>query len=99
MTHAVSHSLHIVARVTAAIIGGYIFTWGCVALGVTGTVALGMQYEEARIAIMLTAFLIFLTAFLWSFAATSVARVWLVLGLGGATMTALASWLQGWLVG
>jgi len=93
------HPLQIVARVTAAIVGSYAFTWGLVTLSVASLVALGMPYGEANIAIMLTAFLIFLGAFLWSFAAASIARVWLVLGLGGATMTALAWWLQRSLIG
>jgi hypothetical protein len=93
------HPLHVFARVTAALLGSYAFTWGCVTLSISSMVALGMPYQEARIAIMLVAFLIFLSAFLWSFAAASIARVWLVLGLGGAIMTTLAWWLQRVLVG
>ena len=73
----------IVARVTTALLGGYAFTWGCAALAVSGMAALGVAYGHAYTAAMLFAFLIFLGAFLWSFTAVSVTRVWLTL-VGGA---------------
>lgn len=87
-------SLPIVARITAALLGGYAFTWGFVALGVAGLVALGVDFHEAETALLLLAFLVFLPLFLWAFAAASLARVWAVLGGGAVLMTAAAWGLQ-----
>ena len=86
--------LNVIARITAAILGGYIFTWGFSVSATSGLAAMGLAYDQARVATMLVAFLIFLGAFLWSFAAASVARVWLVLAGGGALMTVIAWYVQ-----
>lgn len=80
-------------RVGAGLFGGWAFVWGFSALGIAGLVALGQSYEEARRAIMLLAFLVFLAAFCWAFAAASMVRVWAVLGGGAALMTG-AAWLM-----
>lgn len=85
---------HVIGRIAAAVLGGYAFTWGVTTLGITGLVALGVDYHEAHTVLMLLAFLFFLAAFLWAFAARSLARVWGVLGLGGAGMTGTAWLLQ-----
>jgi hypothetical protein len=82
----------VAARVAASLLGGWAFTWGFVALGITLLVAAGMPYGEAQTLLYLLAFLVFLGLFLWSYAAASVRRVWLVLAGGGAAMTA-AAWL------
>jgi hypothetical protein len=82
----------VAARVAASLLGGWAFTWGFVALGVTLLVAAGMPYGEAQTLLYLLAFLVFLGLFLWSYAAASVRRVWFVLAGGGAAMTA-AAWL------
>ena len=91
--------LNVIARIAAAILGGYFFTWGYTTLSISGMVALGVSYEQANIATMLLAFLILLSAFLWSFAATSIARVWLVLVGCGALMTTIAWYVQRSVVG
>jgi len=81
----------IVSRLVAALLGGWCFVWGFVSLVITGTVALGGDYAEARTAAMLLAFLVFLVAVCGAFAAASVARVWLVL-VGGAALMTSAAW-------
>jgi len=86
--------LSITHRLAAALLGGYAFTWGLVALGVASMVALGVDFHEAEKALLLLAFLVFLPLFLWAFAATSLARVWAVLGGGAVFMTAVAWGLQ-----
>lgn len=88
----------IASRVTASLLGGWVFVWGFASLGIAGLVALGVPYGEARTLLMLLAFLVFLVAFCWSFAAASVVRVWVVLAGGGAVMTAAAWWLSKGLV-
>lgn len=85
---------HITGRVAAALLGGYAFTWGFTAFGIAGLVALGGDYHEAETGVLLLAFLVFLGMFLWSFAAASLTRVWMVLVGGALLMSGLASALQ-----
>lgn len=85
-------TFQIVARIAAALLGGYAFTWGFVSLGVAGLAGLGVDFHEAETAMLMLAFLLFLGVFLWTFACRSVIRVWAVLAGGGAVMT-LTAWL------
>lgn len=86
--------LSVAARIGAALLGGYAFTWAFTALGIAVLMALGGDFHEAETALMLLAFLVFLPLFLWAFAAASLARVWTVLGGGALLMTAVAWGLQ-----
>jgi len=83
--------LSIIHRLAAALFGSYAFTWGLVAFGVAGLVAVGVDFHEAETALLLLAFLVFLPLFLWAFAAASLVRVWAVL-CGGAALMAAATW-------
>lgn len=85
--------LTVLSRIAASLLGGWAFTWGFVALGVTLLVAAGMPYGEALSLLYMLAFLLFLGLFLWAMAAPSLARVWAVLAGGAAAMTLLAWWL------
>lgn len=76
----------------ASVLGGYAFTWGFAALGIAGLVALGVDFHEAETGVLILAFLVFLTAFIWSFSASRLTRVWAVL-LGGGAGMAGAAWL------
>ncbi|MFC3117059.1 iron uptake protein [Cellvibrio fontiphilus] len=91
--------LSIINRIAAALVGGYAFTWGFTALGIAGLVALGVDFHEAETAVLLLAFLVFLTLFLWVFATSRIARAWLLLGGGAVLMTAAAWALQRVLLG
>ncbi|MBS3936891.1 MAG: iron uptake protein [Sulfuritalea sp.] len=86
--------LSLIHRLAVALFGGYAFTWGLVAFGVAGLVALGVDFHEAETALLLLAFLVFQPLFLWAFAAASLVRVWAVLGGGAIFMTAAAWGLQ-----
>lgn len=86
-----NHKL-IVSRILAALLGGYAFVWGFSSLGIAGLAALGVDFHEAETGVLMLAFLVFLCVFLWAFASTSVARVWVVLAGGGGLMT-LSAWL------
>jgi hypothetical protein len=92
MTAAELTPLRIVSRIGAALLGGWAFVWGFVSLVIAGVVALGGDFDEAHTAAMLLAFLVFLAAFCWAFAAASLARAWSVLAGGAALMTG-AAWL------
>jgi hypothetical protein len=84
----------IVSHVLTGIFGTYAFTWSFVALGVSGLVALGVDFHEAETALLLLAFLVFLPLFLWAFTAASLVRIWAVLGGAALLMTAAAWGLQ-----
>jgi hypothetical protein len=84
--------IRIIARVAAALLGGYVFVWGFVTLGIASLLSLGMPYGDARTLVFLIAFLVLLVVFCWSFVAASLARVWMVLAGGAAIMSGLA-WL------
>jgi hypothetical protein len=86
--------LSIALRIAAAVFGGYAFTWGFIALGVGLLFAAGLPFEDAEVLGNIFGFLLFLTLFLWAFAAASLRRVWLVLVGGGLLMTGAASLLQ-----
>lgn len=86
-------------RIAASLVGGYAFTWGFTAMGIAGLVALGVDFHEAETGVLLVAFLVFLSIFLWAFATASVLRVWVFLGGGGVLLTTAAWALQRALLG
>ncbi len=75
------------SRIAAAVLGGYVFVWGLVALSIASLAAGGMDYDQAWMLAMLLAFLVYLVVFLWAFAARRLIVVWVVLLGGGAAMT------------
>lgn len=95
-THALG-AWPIAQRVAASLLGGYAFTWGFSALGVASLVAMGVDFHDAEHGVLILAWLVFLTAFLWAFAASSAGRVWVVLAGGAALMTG-GAWVVQWAV-
>jgi len=89
---------HVIARIAAALLGGYAFTWGLIALGMAGLFALGMPFHDAEHLSSMLALLAYLGVFCWAFAARSLPRVWAVLAGGGVLMAAAASLIQHMLV-
>lgn len=88
-----SHSApQVISRIAASLVGGYAFTWGFTVLSMVLLLSVGASYHLAQTAIYLLAFLVFLMAFCWAFAAARLAKVWGVLGGGGVVMTG-AAWL------
>lgn len=87
-----------VLRSAAAVFGSYLFAWGVGVCGIAGLVALGVDFHEAEIGMLMLAILAFLVMFLWSFAASSLLRVCLVLGGGGAALLGLGLALQRMLI-
>jgi hypothetical protein len=77
--------------VAAGILGSYAFTWALTAAGVAALVGLGVPYHDAEMGMIMLAFVVFLGLFLWSFIATRIARVWIVLA-GGASLLLTAAW-------
>jgi hypothetical protein len=83
----------IVSRVLAAIVGGWVFAWGFVVLGIALGRRAGLSYEDAQTLSWLLVFLVYVATACWSFAAASALRVWAVLVGGGAAMTGAGWWL------
>lgn len=90
--------LRIVARVCAAVFGGYAFSWGVVAAITSLLFAAGLEFHDAEFMGGLSGLLAYLVVFLWTFAASRLAWVWLVLLGGGGLLAALGSLVQSWLV-
>ena len=83
----------VVSRIGAALVGGWAFVWGFATLGIALLLTAGMPYSDARTLVYQLAFIVFLVAFCWAFAARSGLRAWTGLAGGGALMTALGWWL------
>lgn len=86
--------LAVASRIAAAVLGGYVFCWGFIALAVAGLYALGMAFHDAEHLGSILAFLLYLAAFCWTFVTPAVWRAWAVLVVGGVAMAAAASLLQ-----
>lgn len=87
-------STYIVARIAAAILGGYVFTWGFIALCVALLFAAGMEFHDAESIGFIVGYLLYLTVFLWAFASRTLKPVWLLLVGGGVLMALSASLIQ-----
>lgn len=85
-------------RVAAALLGGYAFCWGFMALGLSGLYALGLSFHDAERLSAMLGLLLYLVVFLWAFAARSQSHAWALLAGGGALMAGAASLLQSRLV-
>lgn len=92
MASVSNNAWSILSRVAASLLGGYVFVWGFVTLGITLMMKAGMDFEQARTLAYLLAFPVFLFCFCWAYVAASLARLWAVLAGGGAAMTG-AAWL------
>ena len=86
--------LQVAARTGAAVLGGYAFAWGLVALATSLLFAAGLEFHDAEFSGAVLGLAGYLVAFLWAFAARRAAVAWLVLAGGGAVMAAAASFVQ-----
>ena len=84
--------IHVISRVAASLLGGWVFVWGLTVLGIALGVLLGADYHQMEALMYLLAFPVFLAVFCWAYVAASVSLVWLALAGGGALMTG-AAWL------
>jgi hypothetical protein len=86
--------LALLARLAAAVLGGYGFAWGTVAACTSLMVAGGMGFHDAEFLSSLVGVLAYLGVFLWAIAARRLWRVWAVLVAGGATLAGVGSAVQ-----
>jgi membrane protease YdiL (CAAX protease family) len=60
--------LRIALHNISSLLGAYFFSWALTAFGIVTLVALGVDFQEAEMAMSVLAFLVFLPLFLWAFA-------------------------------
>lgn len=82
------------ARILLAVVGGYMFCWGVIALCAAATFPLGAEFHDGEMLGSILALLVYPATFLWAFAARSLWRAGAVLVGGGALMAAAASLIQ-----
>lgn len=83
-------SARVTLRVVLAVVGGYGFTAGCVALLAVALTLAGTSRSEAAVLAAMLGFLLYLVVLLWSFATRRFASLATVLILGGVATHALA---------
>lgn len=88
----------VASRVSAALVGGWVFVWGGVTLGIALLLRSGMTYADAKTLCYLLAFLVYVVALCWTFATATAWRAWVILAGSGAIMTALGWWVAPTLV-
>jgi alcohol dehydrogenase class IV len=86
--------IQLLARIGAAMLGGYAFCWGFIAIAHSGLYALGMAFHDAEHLSAILGVLLYLVVFLWTFAARRVGVCWAVLLAGGGVMTGVAALIQ-----
>lgn len=86
------NAARVLLRVTASLLGSYLFVWGFISLGIPLGVASGLPYDDSQSLLFMLALLLFVACFCWAFTARSARHVWLCFVAGGAFMT-LAGWL------
>ncbi len=87
--------LHFAARVAAAVLGGYAFTWGFIAAAMALLFKAGMEFHDAEFLASALGLLLFLALFLCIVASRRrLALTWLALVGGGALLAAAGSLLQ-----
>lgn len=86
----------IVSRFAAAILGGYVFTYGFTALATLVGFAAGLPLSDAQVLAWLLAGFVYLGAILWGFVPRHAWQAWLVLAGGGAAMSAATAVASGW---
>ena len=94
MSTLLSFTRRSLGPVLTAFIGGYLFTWGFVALTVTATVAFGWDFHTAEHTAFLLAIPVFLFAFFWLFLSRKTLLTHVVAYGGGVAMTGISVWLQ-----
>ncbi|WP_416763281.1 iron uptake protein [Roseateles sp. So40a] len=89
----------LLSRIGAAVLGGYAFCWGFIALAHSGLYALGMPFHDGEHLSAILGVLLYLVVFLWTFAARRTGVTWTVLLAGGGVMTGAAALIQRALLG
>ena len=90
MRRGPSRSWRIAQRLALAILGGYVAAAGLAALAVPA-LARAMAPSDAGTLMAMLAFPLYLVLLLWAFAERRLARLWILLGLGGPLALGLSA--------
>lgn len=90
MGTTIRQSLGVASRFGGAIIGGYIFALGFVAICSLVGFGAGLAFSDAQTLALMLGFLVFLGALLWAFVPRRNTVVWAVLAGGGLAMSVVA---------
>ncbi len=85
---------HNIAPVLAALVGGYVLTWGICSVVITLMVYAGASFHSAEYTAVIVAFPAFLLFFLWIFLQRKRVRAASVFALIGIALTMSAAELQ-----
>ena len=86
--------LALVSRIGAAVLGGYAFCWGFIALALAGCYVAGLSFHDAEHLSAMLGVLLYLGVFLGVFATRRLGLAWLLLLGGGGAMAGVAALLQ-----
>ncbi len=84
----------IASRIFASLVGGYLFTWGLIAIIIAGLIPLGVEFHDVEMGMLMLGLLVYLSLFLWGMATDKLIWLWLILFGGGVAMTVMASVVQ-----
>lgn len=90
MSIASSRRLSAANRFAAAILGGYAFAFGFVAICSLAGFSAGLRFSESETLARMMGIVVYLVSLLWAFTPRSNTFVWTVLGGGGVAMGAAA---------
>lgn len=85
---------HFASRIFASLVGGYLFTWGLIAVTIAALIPLGVELHDVEMGMIMSGILIYLSLFLWGMSTPKLIKLWLILFGSGLVMTVLASVLQ-----
>jgi hypothetical protein len=92
MAATASQRLNVASRFAAALLGGYAFTFGFVAICSLAGLAAGLRFSDSQTLAWMLGVAVYLVALLWAFTPRSTSLVWGVLGGGGLVM-GVAAWV------
>jgi hypothetical protein len=90
MAATASQRLNVASRFAAALLGGYAFAFGFVAICSLAGFAAGLRFSDSQTLAWMLGVAVYLVALLWAFTPRSTGLVWSVLGGGGLVMGAAA---------
>lgn len=77
-------------RLSAGLIGSYLFVWGLVAATTIGLTAAGLMLGDATSIANMVGVLAYVACLLWAFAARDARQVWIAFASAGGVLSAVA---------
>lgn len=94
MNSAALRRFGVASRFAAAILGGYTFAFGFVAIASLGGLVAGLRFSDSQTLAWMLGVFVYLGAILWAFTPRSTTLAWAVLAGGGLLMVTAAWFLS-----